>query len=271
MLKTRLIPVVLMREGVVVQSKQFKRYQRLGNPVTIVERLSDWASDELIYLNISRRQVYDLGRDDLGDANLHNPLDILKQVARRCFMPLTFGGGIRNIDDVLTRIRLGADKVAINTQALNDPDFVTTCAKEFGSQCIVISIDALSDQKGGWEVFKSGGREATGRHPSEWASELESRGAGEILINSIDRDGAGNGYDIALIRSVVDAVNIPVIALGGVSEWGHLAEGAKLGGASAIAAGNIFHYTENSLYNAKKYLFEDGLNVREPILLEHNV
>ena len=266
MLKNRLIPVVLLRNGIVVQSKGFKRYQRLGNPITIVERLSDWAADELIYLDISREPIYDLGRDDLNFPNRGAVLEILKDIARRCFMPLTFGGGIRTLDDVLARIRSGADKVSINTQALNDPGFVSICAKEFGSQCIVVSIDARTDGKGSWEVYKEGGRVPTGRHPGEWAAQVESRGAGEILINSIDRDGSGKGYDIPLIRSVVNAVKIPVIALGGVGEWAHLAQGITEGGASAVAAANIFHYTENSVYKAKKSLYDMGLNVRKPVL-----
>jgi len=265
-LKSRLIPVVLLRNGVVVQSKGFRRYQRLGNPTMIVRRLSNWLADELIYLDISERHIYDLGRDDLNFPNRGTILEILQDVAKHCFMPLTFGGGIRTLDDVLARIRAGADKVAINTQALNAPSFVGACAKEFGSQCIVISIDALRGANGSWEVHAQGGKVPTGRHPAAWAAEVEGRGAGEILLNSIDRDGSGRGYDIALIRAVAAAVQIPVIACGGVGEWAHLAQGIVQGGASAVAAANIFHYTENSVYEAKKYLCENGLNVREPTL-----
>ena len=265
-LKSRIIPVVLLRNGVVVQSKGFKRYQRLGNPTTIVRRLSNWLADELIYLDISSQQIYDLGRDDLNFPNRRSILEILQDVAKHCFMPLTFGGGIRTFDDVLARTRAGADKVAVNTQALNVPSFVDVCAKEFGSQCIVVSIDALRGANGSWEVYAQGGKVPTGRHPAEWAAEVESRGAGEILLNSIDRDGSGKGYDNALNRAVVGAVKIPVIACGGVGEWAHLAQGIIEGGASAVAAANIFHYTENSVYEAKKYLCERGLNVRKPTL-----
>jgi cyclase len=181
-------------------------------------------------------------------------------------MPLTFGGGIRILEDVLARIRAGADKVAVNTQALNDPSFVDSCAKEFGSQCIVVSIDAPRGPNGSWEVYTQGGKVPTGRHPAGWAAEVEGRGAGEILLNSIDRDGGGKGYDITLVRTVAGAVKIPVIACGGVGEWAHLAQGIIEGGASAVAAANIFHYTENSVYEAKKYLCEMGLNVRKPTL-----
>lgn len=266
MLKNRLIPVVLLRNGVVVQSKRFKRYQCLGNPMTIVQRLSDWASDELIYLDISRESQYDLGRDDLNATNPQSLLDILSEISKRCFMPLSFGGRIRTLDDVRRRLRAGADKVTINTQAIEDPDFIDQCAREFGSQCIIISIDAKSDGQGGWEVYKRGGREPTGLDPARWSAEAESRGVGEILINSIDRDGSGRGYDIQLIQAVVNVVSIPIIALGGVGEWAHLAEAITQGGANSVAAANIFNYMENSVYKAKHFLCEAGLNFREPHL-----
>jgi cyclase len=265
-LKSRVIPVVLLRNGLTVQSKGFRRYQRLGNPTTIVQRLSNWLADELIYLNISEQPTYGLGRDDLNDPNRRTILEIQQDVAKHCFMPLTFGGGIRTLEDVRVRIRAGADKVAVNTQALVDPGFLDAFAKEFGSQCLVVSIDARGGTNGTWEVYGRGGKVPTGRHPAAWAAEVERRGAGEILLNSIDRDGSGKGYDIALIRAVTGAVTIPVIACGGVGEWAHLAQGIVEGGASAVAAANIFHYTENSVYEAKKYLCEIGLNVRRPTL-----
>ena len=256
----------MLRNGVVVQSKGFQRYQQLGNPVTIVERLTDWAADELIYLDISREQVYDLGRDDLNAANRGSILEILTDIARRCFMPLTFGGGIRSITDAEIRVRAGADKICINTLPLENPMFITDCALEFGAQCVVVSIDALRKGDGLFEVFSHGGKFATGRTPVEWAMEAESRGAGEILINSIDRDGKGNGYDISLVNSVVNAVKIPVIALGGVGTWEHFSECLCSTNVSAVAAANIFHYSENSVYNAKKFLHDSGANVRKPNL-----
>lgn len=269
MLKIRLIPVVLLKNGVVVQSKGFRRYQRLGNPFTIVQRLTDWTADELIYLDISREQVYDLGRDDLNVPNRTRILDILTDISRRCFMPLTFGGGIRTLQDAEVRIRAGADKISINSQALDDPSFITACANEFGSQSVVVSIDALRKENGELEVFSHGGTRPTGRTPAAWAAEAESRGAGEILINSIDRDGKGTGYDIDLVDSVVNAVTIPVIALGGVGEWGHFLACIKATKVSAVAAANIFHYSENSVFKAKKYLFDMGVNVRKPTLGIH--
>lgn len=265
MLKNRLIPVVLMREGVCVQSKGFRRYQRLGDPTTIVQRLSDWASDELIYLDISRRGAYDLGRDDLHSANHGDVLSILEEITRRCFMPLTFGGGIRSLEDMEQRVCRGADKVAVNTAPLLDPGMIDEAARRHGSQCIVVNIDARRNEKGNWSVFSHGGQRETGRTVREWAREAVDRGAGEILIQSIDQDGRGQGYDTGLIREVCEAVPVPVIALGGVGEWSHF-EAALAAGADAVAAANIFNYTENSVYRAKRYLFEAGGNFREPLL-----
>lgn len=267
MRKKRLVPVVLLRNGVVVQSKGFKRWQALGNPATIVARLSNWASDELIYLDITREGAYDLRRDDTNFANRGGLLEILDDVSRKCFMPLTFGGGIRTAEDVAVRLARGADKVAINTQALAEPAFITRCAHTHGAQCIVVSMDvrARTDGQPGWEVFADSGRQATARDAVEWAREAADRGAGELLLNSIDRDGAGQGYDLPLIEAVSSAVRIPVIALGGVGAWEHLGAGLDAG-AAAVAAGNIFHYTENSVFNAARWLHERGYPVRRPAL-----
>ena len=267
MLKTRLIPVVLLRNGVVVQSKGFRRYQLLGNPTTVVQRLSDWASDELIYLDITRDAHYDLGRDDLKGPNRHDILDIVADVAKRCFMPLTFGGRIRCLDDAAARLQHGADKIAINSRALETPGFISDCARAFGSQCVVVSIDAKEVAPGRWQVFGGGGRMPTGLSPVTWAREAEERGAGEILINSIDRDGSLSGYDIELIAAVDAAVSIPMIALGGVGDWAHFVEMIERSNVSAVAAANIFHYSEQSVYRAKKYMFERGANIRPPRLL----
>ncbi|MFQ5805852.1 MAG: imidazole glycerol phosphate synthase subunit HisF [Phycisphaerae bacterium] len=267
MLKTRVIPVVLLRNGIVVQSKGFKRYQLLGNPTTVVQRLSDWASDELIYLDITQDAAYDLGRDDLKHPNRHDILEIVSDVARRCFMPLTFGGRIQSLADGAARLQRGADKIAINTRAVEEPKFITECAQAFGSQCVVVSIDVRASGAGRWEACTSGGRIPTGLDAVEWARAAEQRGAGEILLNSIDRDGSGRGYDLALVCAVVEAVSIPVIALGGVGDWSHFADVIRRTNVSAVAAANIFHYSEQSVYKAKKYLFDRGFNVRQPELL----
>src|SRR5438093_12451334 len=210
MKKRRLIPVLLLRNGWLVQSKQFRRWQNLGNPVTAVKRLSDWASDELIYLDISRDDTYDLRRDDLGNPNRASIFEIIADVSKAAFMPITIGGRIRTLGDIEKRLSLGADKVCINTHALEEPGFVETAAKEFGSQCIVVSID-YKQIDGSDRVMKSWGTETTGYSPERWAREVERLGAGEVLLNSIERDGMRCGYDLDLVGAVADAVRIPVI------------------------------------------------------------
>lgn len=262
----RLIPVLLLRNGQLVQSKKFSRYQIVGNPQSMVQRLSDWACDELIYLDISQDDSYDLRREDLKVPNRHSIADIIKDVARKAFMPLTFGGKIRTPEDAAFRIKNGADKVSINTAAYKSPELITQIANRFGAQCVVVSIDAQDLGEGSYKVFVENGRTPTEYSPAEWSHIAEDRGAGEILINSIDRDGSRLGYDLMLIEQVVEAVNIPVIALGGVGEWEHFRQGLEAG-ASAAAAANIFYYTENSVFNAKSYLYQNHQNVREPMLM----
>jgi cyclase len=265
MKKRRLIPVLLLRNGWLVQSKQFKRWQNLGNPITAVKRLSEWASDELIYLDISRDDTYDMRRDDLGNPNRSDIFEIIEDVSKAAFMPITIGGRIRGLADIEKRLARGADKVAINTQAIDEPTFIEAAAREFGSQCVIVSVD-FKDMDAGKTVMKRWGTQATGLDPLEWAREVESRGAGEVLLNSIDRDGMRSGYDLELIAEVAEAVRIPVIACGGVGNWDHLVEGLKQTRADAVAAANIFHFTDQSVFLAKKHLVEAGLDVRPPDL-----
>lgn len=266
MKKNRLIPVLLLKNGWLVQSKGFCRYQNLGNPFTAVKRLSEWASDELIYLDISRDEHYDLRRDDLGHPNRHSFFEIIQDVAKVAFMPITVGGRIRTLQDIEQRLALGADKITTNTQALEDRKFISNAAKEFGSQCIVVSIDVKSIG-GRYRVMSHGGTKETSFAPEEWAKIVETEGAGEILLNSIDRDGAKTGYDTELLNLVCRQARIPVIALGGVGEWEHLGEAFEKTSVDAVAAANIFHYTDQSVYLAKKYLHENKYNVRPPDLL----
>lgn len=261
MKKNRLIPVLLLRNGWLVQSKGFKRYQNLGNPVFSVHRLSEWSSDELIYLDISRDDNYDLRRDDLKDPNRQLFLDIIADVACQTFMPITVGGRIRTLNDIDARLLRGADKISINSIAVQDPAFIHQAARHFGSQCIVVSID-VKIINGCYIVMTEGGVKNTGLEPSMWARRVEQEGAGEILLNSIDRDGMKNGYDISLIDAVSRAVRIPVVACGGVGEWSHFEEALAKTRVDAVAAANIFHYTDQSVYCAKKHLFERGFNVR---------
>lgn len=267
MKKNRLIPVLLLRNGWLVQSKQFKRYQNLGNPISAVKRLSEWASDELIYLDISNDDSYDMRRDDLGHPNRHSIFEIIEDVSKVAYMPITVGGRIRTLQDIEKRLSLGADKVAINTIAIENPQFIETAAKEFGSQCIVVSIDVKKQDTDNL-VMGQGGKMLTAYSPENWAKTVEQLGAGEILLNSIDRDGMKNGYDIELLNRVIDAIRIPVIACGGVGEWSHFAEALEQTAVDAVAAANIFHYCDQSVFLAKKFLSDHGLNVRKPDLLE---
>jgi cyclase len=267
MKKNRMIPVVLLRNGWIVQSKGFDRYQNLGNPVTSVKRLSEWASDEIIYLDISSDDNYDTRRDDQGYENRNNFLDIIRDVSEIAFMPITVGGKIRTLADIEDRLKSGADKVCVNTKAIQDIGFIDTAAREFGSQCIVVSIDAKLTN-GIHKVFANGGKLETQHTPAELALMVANSGAGEILINSIDNDGRGEGYDIALINQVAGAVSVPVIACGGVGNWSHLSEAFDNTNADAVAAANVFHYIDQSVFLAKKHLYEAGYNVRKPDLIK---
>ena len=260
--RPRLVPCLLLKNGVIVRSQLFKVHQVIGNPMSTVERFSHWNVDELVLLDISTDDSHDLRRDDIQQQYAGvTALDVLREVAKVCFMPLAFGGRIRTLDDIAARLGAGADKCVVNTQAMLDPEFVTKAARRFGSQCITVSIDARS-AGGNHEVFIDHGRQATGRSAVDWASEVEARGAGEILLTSIDRDGSGNGYDLELIRSVAEAVRIPVVASGGVGLYEHLAPGVLVAGASAVAAANIFHFFELSYPWAKQVCIEEGVPMR---------
>jgi len=274
MLTTRLIPVLLYKNGILVRSRTFSLHQATGDPITQVERLTAWKADELIYLDISRDEVYDsrLTMNVIGPTSSNKALSVTMQddfcavvrgISRKCRIPLTVGGKIRTIEDIRARLSSGADKITINTEALRNPRFVRAAAEAFGSQCIVVSIDAKFDpSQNKWEVYKAFGKERTGLDPVAWAKEAAGHGAGEILIQSIDRDGTGTGYDLSLLRSVSEAVTVPVIALGGVGEFKHLVEGITDGHASAVAAANVFHFTEQSVIHAKEYMKQKGINVR---------
>jgi cyclase len=230
-----------------------------------VKRCSEWTSDEIIYLDISKENNYDIRRNDLRHPNLRNIFDILEAVSKVCFMPITFGGKVRSLEDIRVRLEKGADKISMNTKPLEEPGFITEGAKEFGSQCIVVSMD-VKIIDGEYKVMSHGGKENTGRNPIEWAKIVEDLGAGEIFLNSIDRDGAKTGYDIELIYAVSKVMKIPVIACGGVGEWEHFAEALEKTNADAVAAANIFQYTDQSVYLAKKFLYEKKFNVRNPDL-----
>jgi cyclase len=266
MKKKRLIPVLLLKNGWLVQSKKFSQYLNLGNPVTAVKRLSEWSSDELIYLDITSDEIYDLRRDDLGHPNYHSIFEILDEVSKNTFMPITVGGKIRTLQDIEKRLLHGADKISINTQALLNKKFIRKAAKEFGSQCIVVSIDVKINGKK-YLVMSRGGKQKTNYEAVEWAKIVEDQGAGEILLNSIDQDGMKEGYDINLLKQVSSAVKIPVIALGGAGDWKHFAEAFSKTLVDAVAAANLFQHIDQSVYLAKKFLYEHNYNVRPPDLI----
>ncbi|HEY7314149.1 MAG TPA: imidazole glycerol phosphate synthase cyclase subunit [Gemmataceae bacterium] len=261
MLKHRLIPILLLQNGLLVRSEGFSVHQIIGNPLHEVRRFNEWNVDELIYLDITRDDQYDLRRNDHKVRDLDGPLSILDAVSEMCFMPLTWGGRIRSIEQMRACFRHGADKITLNTAAVRNPQVITDGAKLFGSQAIVVSIDVRRLAPERCEVFIDGGRASTGRDPVAWAREAEDRGAGEILLQSIDRDGTGLGYDTDLIHALASALTIPLIACSGVGTYDHYAAGIHAG-ASACAAANIWHFKELSDRGGKRALARAGVNVR---------
>jgi cyclase len=261
-LKRRLIPVLFLREGIMVRSEGFARHQHFGHPVSLVERMNQWDVDELIVLDISPEGAdFTIQRDDHKLKGSESVLDFIARIAAECTIPLTFGGRIRSFDDIRLRIQNGADKVALNSALAKRPELVTEAAHAFGSQAIVASIDHRTEGDTA-PVFTHRGTRALGRDAADWARELADRGAGEILLNSIERDGTGKGYDLATIDRVARAVEIPVIACGGCGHQLHFAKCFQETEASAVAAGNIFWFTENAYPRFKRFLRERGAAVR---------
>ena len=263
MLKKRLIPCLILQNGQLVKSIDFKEYQIVGNPKIAIKFFNAWAVDEIIFLDISETQDYtSLLRTDYNYKFLESIEEVVEESAKSCFVPLTVGGGIKSISQIENYFSRGADKVCINTEAFKRPEFIKEASKKFGSQAIVVSIDVRCLSGGRYEVFVNHGKDATGRDPISWAKEVEKCGAGEIFLTSIERDGSLKGYDLELLKMVTNAVKIPVIASGGVGKWQDLVDGIEIGEASAVAAANIFHFTEQSTRQAKKYMKEAGIDVR---------
>ena len=250
MLAKRIIPCLDVRDGRVVKGTQFVDLKDAGDPVENAKAYDGQGADEITFLDITASYEK---RDIL--------IDIVRRTAEEIFIPLTVGGGVRNLEDIRKLLKAGADKVSINTAAVKDPQFVERASRRFGSQCIVIAIDAK--RKGeGWEVFTHGGRVPTGIDAHQWAKRMEELGAGEILLTSMDRDGTKDGYDIDLTRTISEQVGIPVIASGGVGTLEHLYEGLVLGKADAVLAASIFHYREYTISQVKSFLKERGVVVR---------
>ena len=269
MKKNRLIPILLLKNGWLVQSIGFKEYKNLGNPITAVKRLSEWGSDELIYLDITKDDSYDLKRDDQRYENKNNFLEIIKDVSKATFMPFTIGGKIKKLSDIEDRLKIGADKISINSVIYENVKFIYEASREFGSQCIVASIDVKFIQNQ-YMCYYQGGNKKSNESLLKIIKKLEDSGVGEILINSIDRDGSKKGYDINLLNLVSSSTSVPVIACGGVGNWDHLHEGLVKTNVDAVAAANIFHFIDQSVYLSKKFLYDKKLNVRKPDLLEIN-
>ena len=250
MLYHRVIPVLLFDNGAIYRSQQFSRHYRLGDPLAQLERYKAWDVDEIVYLDMHRT------------ANGTRLLDVLPEVGRNCFAPLAVGGGIRSIEEIHRHLELGADRVVLNTAAVETPSFITEAAHRYGAQAIIVSIDARKHSDGRHEVVVDSGRRPTGLLACDWAADAAARGAGEILVNSIDRDGMGMGYDAELLRSISARVSIPVIACGGVGEFEHFAAGITKGGVASVAAANIFGFKELSYPLAKDALRAAGVSVR---------
>ncbi len=252
MLKKRLIPSIVLRDGAVVRSVNFKHTNVIHwKPLTAVDFFNKWAVDEIVVLDVSRTLEY-----------RQKFYDVVEGLSRKCFVPLTVGGWVRDADEVRKLLRLGADKVTLNTEAVRRPELITDCARVFGAQCMVVAIDVRRDPDGTPLVWIDRGAERTSWTAPAWAREAEARGAGEIFLTSIDRDGSGLGYDLHLVRDVVDAVSISVVAFGGAFTWQHLVDGLTIGGADAVSAANVFHFTEQSTRKAKDYMRKTGIDVR---------
>ena len=251
MLKIRIIPCLDVKDGRVVKGVNFLNLQDAGDPVLIAESYDNAGADELCFLDIG--------------ATLENrrvTLELVKQTAEKCFMPITVGGGVRKIEDVRNLLLNGADKVSFNSSAIREPEIIYKSAKKFGSQCIVVAIDAKQTRDEKWEIFTHGGTRETGIDAVMFAKEMVARGAGEILVTSMDRDGTKDGYDIPLTRNIAAAVNVPIIASGGAGSVDHLVEVIKEGKASAVLAASIFHFGSLTIEAAKSHLKKCGIPVR---------
>ena len=249
MLKNRIIPCLDVKNGRVVKGINFVDLQDAGDPVEQAKIYSDGGADEICFLDITA-----------SNENRDTIFEVVEKTSKKCFVPLTVGGGVRNIEDINKLLNCGADKVSINTAAVLNPEVVLESSKKFGSQCIVVAIDA---KKNGdmWEIFTHGGRNKTGINALEFAKKMEKNGAGELLVTSMDKDGTQSGYDIELMKKISSSVNIPVIASGGVGDLDHLVDGIK-SGASAVLAASIFHYGTFSIEEAKQYLASKNIPVR---------
>ena len=250
MLKNRIIPCLDVKNGRVVKGINFVDLKDAGDPVEQARIYSDGGADEICFLDITA-----------SNENRDTIYDVVERTSKKCFVPLTVGGGIKNVDDISKLLNCGADKVSINTAAVQNSEVIVESSRKFGSQCIVVAIDAKKNNDK-WEIFTHGGRNKTGIDAIEFAKKMEDCGAGELLVTSMDRDGTQIGYDIELMSNISSKINIPIIASGGVGNLDHLVDGIKIGNASAVLAASIFHYGTYSIMQAKEYLDLKGIPVR---------
>ncbi len=274
MLKTRLIPVLLLKNGILVRSQSFSLHQLMGNHVEQVKRFSTWKADEIIYLDISRDENYNFlniqnvigstsSNSKVVKNSRNNIIDIIKDVSKVCRVPLSIGGKIHSLDDIKIRLKAGADKVVINSAALENPNFIKEASSQFGSQCIVVCVDVKKNhQTSDWEIYKNFGNAKTNYHLEKWLIQIQDLGAGEILLQSIDKDGKGGGYDLDLLQKVSKFVDVPLIILGGAGKFEHFIEALDINNSISLGAANIFHFTEQSIIKIKKFMFDKNINVR---------
>ena len=251
MLKTRIIPCLDVKDGRVVKGVNFVELRDAGDPVEQAKLYDAQGADELCFLDITA-----------SSDNRSILYDVISRVAEQCFMPLTVGGGVRTLEDIRELLLAGADKVSINTEAVKRPEFVSEAAEKFGSQCIVVAMDAKQVEDGTFQIFTHGGRNATGIDAVEWAQKMATLGAGEILLTSMDRDGTKRGVDVALTRAISEAVSIPVIASGGIGELSHFSEAVQVGKADAVLAASVFHYGTFTIAQVKQAMNAQGIEVR---------
>lgn len=251
MITARVIPCLDVTEGRVVKGVNFVSLRDAGDPVELAATYDAAGADELVFLDITA-----------SSDNRETTIDMVRRTAEKVFIPFTVGGGIRSVENARAMLRAGADKVSVNTSAVERPTLISDIAYEFGNQCVVVAIDAKRHTNGGWEVFLHGGRTPTGIDALQWADDAVAHGAGEVLLTSMDRDGTKDGFDLELTRAVSDLVSVPVIASGGVGNLGHLVEGVTQGHASAVLAASIFHFGEYSIADAKKAMAAAGIQVR---------
>jgi cyclase len=249
-LRRRLVTVLTLNDGVLFRTRQFRPDYRYT-----LNFVDAWSVDEIIALDVTRP----------GNGHRESFYEVVRELARKCFVPLTCGGGVRSIDDVRTLLRMGADKVALNTGAVERPELITEAAELFGAQCVVVSVDAQRHPDGAYEVYSSFGARPAGLDPVTWARQAQELGAGEILLTSIERDGSLEGYDNVLNNMVAEALSIPVLVCGGAGSWQHFCDGFLQGSASAVCTTNIFHFTETSIRSAKRYLAGRGIPVRTEV------